>query len=206
MRITAALLAVLPTLALAQGAPPKPPPPPAAGVEGAPAPGTQQERWARAEKRLRLARALGLAEALDLDQAQATRMNDQLKGFDARRKPVLERLRADVRSLRAAARDAKVTAQQVDEATGRIFAARGALLALDQEMLASLGKDLSPEKRARMALFFARFRARAGMELRDRMGEGGGGPGRGPGHMRGPPDGPPFPRGGPLPPGEFLDD
>mgnify|MGYP006270658391 CR=1 FL=1 len=184
MRNAIALLAVLPTLALAQaggtpGAPPPPGGPPGAGPE---------ERWERMEKRVRLARALGLAEALDLDPSQATRMSELLNGFDARRKPVFEQLRKDMRALRDAARSSRTTTAQVDEITGRIFAARSQMLALDQEMLGTLGKDLSPERRARMALFFARFRQRMGMEILDRMEWGREGRGRmGPPGPGGPP-------------------
>jgi hypothetical protein len=155
------------------------------------------------EKRMRLARALGLAEALDLEPAQVAKMDEALKGFDARRKPVLEKLRADARALREAAGEPKATAKHVDELVARIFAARGQLMALDQEMYAALGKELSPEKRARMALFFAKFRERMGMELRDRLewrGRGAGpGGGPGPGWMDLPP-------GGPFPPGDGLDE
>jgi len=200
MRLAAALLAVLPALALAQGAPPRGPPPypgvpesPPAAAPGGGVDRTPQERRAGLEKQMRLARALGLAEALDLDPTQAGRMNEVMKGFDARRKPVLEQLRGEMKALRAAAQDPKVTAQQVDAAVGRIFAARGQMLALDQEMLVTLGKDLAPEKRARMALFFGRFRQKMGMELLERME----GRGRGPGERRWQE---PMPRGGPRPP------
>jgi hypothetical protein len=156
------------------------------------------------EKRMRLARALGLAEALDLEPAQVARMDETLKGFDARRKPILEKLRADARALRGAAADPKATARQVDELVARTFAARGQMMALDQEMYAALGKELSPEKRARMALFFARFRERMGAELRDRLEWRGRGPG--PGGGPGPrwmelPPGAPFP-----PPGDGPDE
>ena len=209
MRIAAALLAALPALALAQGGPPpgRPPfpgvpepPPSAAAPDAAPrGPGAaaSRERWGpRMERRMRLARALGLAEALDLEPAQVAKMDEVLKGFDARRKPVLERLRADALALRGAAADPKATAKQVDDLVARIFTARGQMMAIDQEMYAALGKDLSPEKRARMALFFARFRERMGMEARDRAeGRGRGpGPGGGPGpRWMDPPPGGPFP-------------
>ena len=149
---------------------------------------------------MRLARALGLAEALDLEPAQVAKMDEVLKGFDARRKPVLERLRADALALRGAAADPKATAKQVDDLVARIFTARGQMMAIDQEMYVALGKDLSPEKRARMALFFAKFRERMGMEARDRAEGRGRGPGPGLRWMDPPPGGP-FP-----PPGDGPDE
>jgi len=208
MRIAPALLAALPALALAQGGPPpgRPPfpgvpePPPSAAAPGAPAGAAgAEDRWGpRMERRMRLARALGLAEALDLEPAQVARMDEVLKGFDAKRKPVLQRLREDARALRAAAADPKATARQVDDLVGRAFAARGQLVAIDQEMYAALAKDLSPEKRARMALFFAKFRERMGMELRERRDGRSRAPGRGPGPWGGGPPDAPFPPGPPL--------
>ncbi len=52
----------------------------------------------------------------------------------------------------------------------RIFEARQATLGIDKEMFAAMSKGLSPEKTARLALFFARFRQRFGMEMMDGMG------------------------------------
>ena len=186
MRLAPALL-LAPAVALAQGAPPPPKAPdaPTGRLE------QPQERWERVERRIRLARALGLADALDLDEAQAARMNEVMVSFDAKRKPLLEQIRSQVRVLREAARpgrtgrDAKVPppdpklAGAVDQATAAIFDARGQLLALDREMLQTLSKGLSPEKKARMALFFARFRQRFGMEILERSEHGGGGGGPG---------------------------
>jgi Spy/CpxP family protein refolding chaperone len=127
----------------------------------------------RMEKRMRLARSLGLAEALDLDEAEAARMNAVMSGFDARRKVVLQQIRGDVRLLRDAARvrpdgapagNGPDTAA-VEGAVQRIFDARVTLVGLDREMFQALAKGLTPEKEARMALFFAQFRQRFGMEI-----------------------------------------
>ncbi|HVP68768.1 MAG TPA: hypothetical protein VMT17_16055 [Anaeromyxobacteraceae bacterium] len=194
------LAAVLaPALALAQEAPPPPPPGGASAPTGHLDRGP--ERWERMEKRMRLARALGLAEALDLDAAQAAKMNEIMVGFDGKRTALVEQLRKSVRVLRDAAReppkDGKAppapSAQAVDQAVAAIFDARAQLLALDKDMFQALAKGLGPEKRARMALFFARFRQRFGMEILERA-EHGPGPGFGPHRMAPPtPGGPPKP-------------
>ncbi len=183
MRLPLALL-LAPSLALAQGAPPPPPKAPDAPtgrLEQSP------EHWERMERRIRLARALGLAEALDLDEAQAAKMNDVMVSYDAKRKPLLEQIRGQVKVLRDAARpargskDAKAPpadpklAAAVDQAMAGIFDARSQLLALDREMLQTLSKGLGPEKKARMALFFARFRQKFGMEVLERRDHGPGG-------------------------------
>jgi hypothetical protein len=60
----------------------------------------------------------------------------------------------------------------VDAAVQRVFDARGAVLAIDREMFAALSKGMPPEQVARMALFFAQFRQRFGMELPEPPGGG----------------------------------
>jgi hypothetical protein len=159
-----ALLTVLalPALAVAQAGPP-----PGDGI------GPPTEVRERIERRIRLARSLGLAEALDLDEAGTVRMNATMVPFDARRKVLLEGIRADVRTLRQAATqgDPKALAA-VDASVQRLFDARASMLALDREMFAALSKGMPPEQVARMALFFARFRQRFGMEVPDSRGPG----------------------------------
>jgi len=165
-------LVLVPALALAQGAPSAPPSP---AEPGAAAPGSKhdhgKEHWGRMEKRMRLARALGLAEALDLDEAQAMKMDQVLVSFDARRKPLHESMRESMRVLHEAAHaksgsaSAPTTDKAVDQAVAGIFDAREKLQAIDREMYQALSKGLSPEQRARMVLFFARFR----QEVRKQM-------------------------------------
>jgi len=166
MKLSLALV-LLPALALAQGAPPS------SGPPGAPpsGPGAKGERskdhWERMEKRMRVARALGLAEALDLDETQALKMNQLMAGFDARRKPIFQSLRESMKGLRDAAHakpgkegaaSAPPTDKAVDQAVAGIFDAREKLQAIDREMYQTLSKGLSAEQRARMVVFFARFR------------------------------------------------
>jgi hypothetical protein len=126
-----------------------------------------KEHWGHMEKRMRLARALGLAEALDLDEAQATKMNQIMVSFDARRKPLFEGMRDSMKVLRESAHakpgkgataSTPPTTQAVDQAVAGIFDAREKLQAVDREMYQALSKGLGPEQRARMVLFFARFR------------------------------------------------
>ena len=158
--LVAALAA--PSLSSAQGQGPGPGAGPGQG-NGPPA-----EVRERIERRLRMARSLGLAEALDLDEAGTARLNAILAPFDARKKALLEGVRGDVRTLRQAARrgDPRALAA-VDGAVQRLFEARAAVVAIDQEMFAAAAKGMPPEQVARMALFFAQFRQRFGMELPD---------------------------------------
>lgn len=147
----------------------------------------------RMERRMRLARTLGLAEALDLEPAQALRLGDQVAKFDDRRLALHKQLRDAHDTLRRAASGEKVTAADVDGAIQRALDARAQMQALDREMVTTVTKDLAPEKRARAVLFLERFHRRFGgpgpgrevrMERRMRTGAGGGighGPGPGPG-------------------------
>jgi hypothetical protein len=175
MRKTLIALMVLPAVALAQG-PNKNPP--QADQPGQPDP-------ARAEKRIRLARTLGLAEVLDLDTAQALKLGDTLARFDERRK-VARKQASDARDvLRDAARgnaNPKPAAADVDGAIAKLLDARSQLQGLDREMLQAITKDLSPEQKARAALFLGRFRERIERRMW-MMHPGMAGPG-GPGMMR----------------------
>ncbi|HSM91919.1 MAG TPA: hypothetical protein VLT47_03470 [Anaeromyxobacteraceae bacterium] len=187
----AALIAALPLAAFAQGAAPAPRggtgPGPEAGGHGTDA------RIEKMERRARLARNLGLAEALDLDTAQATRLADALQRVDDRRVALHKQTRDARHVLRRAATGEKVTAAEVDGALAKLLDLRAQAVTLDKETLGIVTKDLSPEKKARAALFLGRFEQRMGGMGMPGMGPGRGGgmgPGMGPGPGRGPGRGP----------------
>jgi hypothetical protein len=170
------LLALAPAIALAApqgGAPGRAP----GARPGEPGAGPEH-----AEKRLRIARTVGLAEALDLDEAGALRVRDTLARFDARRAPLRKQARDAMAVLREAARGDAGAAGQVDGALSRLADARAQLQQVNAELFAQLTQGMSPDKKARAALFLARFQERAG-----RMQGMGPGPGAGAGHgpMRG---------------------
>lgn len=149
MRKTMLALMLLPVVALAQGNNKTPPQAGGAGPDPA-----------RAEKRMRLARTLGLATALDLDTAQALKLGDTLAKFDDRRKAIHKQA-ADARDvLRNAATNDKAAAGDVDAAITRLLDARAQMQTIDKEMLQAITKDLSPGQKARAALFLGRFRDR----------------------------------------------
>ncbi len=137
-------------------------------------------RMERFSKRMKLARVLGLAEALDLNEAEALKMRDVMTRFDAQRKPLFKELRDNARLVHRAAEGDKDAVAQVDQAVQRIFDAREKMHAIDREMYQALAKDLTPARRARLAVFFARFHQRMGhMMMEHRFGHGGMGPGCG---------------------------
>jgi hypothetical protein len=163
-------LAALPLAALAQG--PGPGPGGGAGRQGPDPAGVE-----RVEKRMRLARTLGLAEALDLDAPQALKLGEAISRFDDRRLAAHKQLFDARQVLRRAAQGEKVAPAEVDQAIQRSFEARAQVQAIDKETWGAISKDLSPEKRARALLFLEKFRGRFGPRH--------GGPGMGPGMMRG---------------------
>jgi hypothetical protein len=188
--LAAILTAALPLAALSQGGPP--------GAQGqGQAPGATPGNGhaagrrgdpARMEKRMRLARTLGLAEALDLDAPAALKLGDAIAKFDDRRVAVRQQHRQARDVLRRAAQGEKVTAADVDQAIQRALEARAQLAAIDRETVTTVTQGLTPEKKARAVLFLSKFQKRfpggPGMHGPG-MGPGGhgdhGGPGMGPG-------------------------
>jgi hypothetical protein len=180
MRKLAVVLALAPALALAE--PQATPSPPGRGA-GAGVRTDDPGHRERAEKRLRIARTVGLADALDLDEAGALRVRETLTRFDERRAPLRHQIQDSVRILRDAARGDTAAAAQVDNALARLRDARAQLQQVNAESLAQLTQGMPPQKKARAALFLARFQARAPRAM---MMQGGpGGPGQ-PGHGSGP--------------------
>jgi hypothetical protein len=131
-------------------------------AEATPNDSDPQARAARMEKRMRLARAIGLAEALDLDDAAALRMRDVLARYDEKRAPLRKQVSESMHVLRDAAHGDQAALGQVDQALSRAREARAQLYQLDGQMFDDIAKGLSPDRKAKAALFLATFRHRAG--------------------------------------------
>jgi ATP-dependent Lon protease len=129
-----------------------------------------EARELEAEKRLRIARVVGLAEELELDSAQALRLDETLRKFDERRRPLMKQVRESAQILESAAAGDSAALPQVEQAAQRAFDARAQLATLDRETFQSLSKDMPPQKRAKLALFMARFDTKSmKFKLRDEM-------------------------------------
>jgi hypothetical protein len=200
-----AILAALPIAAFAQGGPPAGGP--GSGRGPGRGPGAAGAADAQGmQKRARLALTLGLATALDLDDAQALRLSDTIGKFSERRRAVHEQVRDARQTLRKAAQGEKVAAADVDQAIAKTLDGRAQVQALDRELVTAVTKDLSPEKKARAVLFLSRFERRfgrggpgmhgPGMHMQPGMMRGSGGPG-GPGMRGGPTTGMEMGPGGP---------
>jgi hypothetical protein len=164
--LIAAALLLTPALALAD--PPSRAPDPA--------------RQARMEQRLHTFRAIGLAEALNLDAGQAIQLDQSMSQFDERRKPLHEQLRQSKQLLERAADGDPATLNQVDAAIASAFSAKAQLEQVDRDMLTTVSKGMSPQQKAKLSVFLARFkhemmRRFEGGEMRGGHGWGHRGPG-----------------------------
>lgn len=185
-------LAVLPLAALAAPA-------------GPPGKAEADAHFEQMERRMRLARSIGVAEALGLDENQAVKVNAEMARFDEQRKPLMRQIHDGMQLLRRAAGGDAAALAGVDQAVTAIFDARARIQAVDREMFQSVARNLAPEKKAKLAVFFAHFAGRFGAGMGHGPGAGRGwgmGPGQGmgrgwgPGHGMGPGPGGP---GGPGP-------
>ncbi len=149
VRVAMLALALLPGMAVAQ-------PEPRRGERHERHEARDGERLERMEKRQRLRQVLELSDALELDNAQALKMEETLRRFDEKRRPLREQVREAARILVLASRGDSAALPQVDGAAQRAFEARERIAALDKEMYQALAKELPPEKRAKLALTLAR--------------------------------------------------
>jgi hypothetical protein len=182
-------LYALPLVAFAQGAGPGPGPGPGPGQGGRGAQGAgPRGDPERMEKRMRLARTLGLAEALDLDEAQALKLGQSVAKFDERRLALHKQMRESHDVLRRAAQGEKVAPADVDQAIQKALDARAQMQVVERETVAAVTSGLSPEKKARAVLFLAKFQSRFGGRgpgMHGGRGRGDMGPGMGPGRRGG---------------------
>jgi Spy/CpxP family protein refolding chaperone len=122
-------------------------------AEGPPDP-AKLERY---EKNVRTRVAVGLAEALDLDESGAIKIAQILRRYRERRRPFQDQVRESAQIIKRASEGDSSAAAQVDQAIHRMFEARIQLTGINREMLLELGQGLSPQQRAKMAIFFAKF-------------------------------------------------
>jgi hypothetical protein len=121
-------------------------------------PEEQQARHQRMEQHMRTMRVVGLAEALNLDEAGALKLDAQMRPFDERRSAIHEQMKADRELLEKAADGDPAAAGQVDAALARIFDNGAKLEQINREMLEALSKGLPPQQKAKLAVFLATFK------------------------------------------------
>ena len=107
-----------------------------------------------------------MADTLELDSAQALKMDETLRRFEDRRRPLREQVRDSARILHLASRGDSAALGQVDAAAQKVFDARAQIAALDRELYQALARDLTPEKRARLAVVMARSEGMKGLKAK----------------------------------------
>jgi chromosome segregation ATPase len=119
-----------------------------------PASAADGEHGDRRERRFRMMALMGLADALDLNEAEALKLQNAISSFDAQKDSLRKELSAVREQLEKAAGGDASLLPQVDALIHKQGDLRMRLGAVQREMLTAVGKDLTPQKRARLALHF----------------------------------------------------
>jgi hypothetical protein len=111
----------------------------------------------RALARQRLMKVVGLAEALELNEIQALRMADVMRRYDERKAPLQVQNAELAKVIKRASEGDSAAVGQVDRAIQTISDNRVQVQQLDREMMDELGRNLSPQQRAKLMIFFVNF-------------------------------------------------
>jgi len=124
-----------------------------------------EERAEKQEEHARQARMMllvSVAEALELNEAQALKLSDKLKAVDEKRRPVREAMRQAMRDVKAAADGDAAALTTLDQNVQKVLEGRVQMAQLDKELYATLSEGQPPQKKAKLALVLAKV----GDELR----------------------------------------
>ncbi len=124
------------------------------------------ERAEEAGRKARMMAVVGIADALELGEGDALKLSEKLRAFEERRKPVREAMADSVRSLKSAAEGDATAQARVDQDVLRLLDGRAQMAAIDKELFAQISAGQSPQKKAKLALFMAKF----GEEMRHMKG------------------------------------
>jgi len=131
-----------------------------------------EDRAEKHEERARQARMMllvSVAEALELNEAQALKLSDKLKVIDDKRRPVRETMGEAMRQVKAAAEGDAAAAVNVDQNVQKILDGRVQMAQLDKELYATLAEGQTPQKKAKLAVVLAKV----GEEMRRMRGNKG---------------------------------
>lgn len=97
-------------------------------------------------------RAGRIAKALNLNEADAARLEKNLAPFQAQAQPLREDLKSQIELLEKASGGDPAAAAQVDQAVQRISSDRAQLASLKQQRFQAASVGLSPAQKAKLAL------------------------------------------------------
>jgi hypothetical protein len=110
----------------------------------------------RALDRQRLMKVVGLTQALDLNEAQA-QMAEVMRRYDERKAPLQVQNGELAKVIKRASEGDSAAVAQVDRAIQTISDNRIQVQQLDREMIDELGRNLPPQQRAKLLIFFVSF-------------------------------------------------
>jgi hypothetical protein len=114
-------------------------------------------RMAEMQKGAHMMAVVAIAEALELSEADALKLSVTLKALEERRQPIRAQMHEAMKAVKAAADGDQGAFAQVDANIQKVLDGRAQMAALDKEMFVTLGKDQSPQKRAKLAVVLAKL-------------------------------------------------
>jgi len=120
-----------------------------------PVPPGRQKQLAR----MRMMRIAGLADALGLDDGTALHLNDVMRQFDDRRVALEVENVELAKTIKRASDGDPAALGNTDQSLQRIWDNRTEIQQLNRAMFEAVGRELSPQQRAKMLIFFATFQA-----------------------------------------------
>lgn len=124
-------------------------------------PPTPAERAAANQKRvqndLHLLRIIGLADALGLNEAEALRLDRIMHPFDERKREVRAQINEAAKLIQRATEGDSTALARVDQAMETVLSGRVLVAEIDKEMIQAVARELTPQQRAKMSVFFAKY-------------------------------------------------
>lgn len=115
------------------------------------------DRMENAARRNRMMYVVAIAEALELNEADALKLSEKIKGLDEKRAPIRKAMHEAMKAVKAAADGDAAALTQVDANVQKVLDGRAQMAAMDKDLFVALSKDLAPQKKAKLALALAKM-------------------------------------------------
>ncbi len=138
-----------------------PPPGPGGGPRGGPGRFAEEggggERFEGRERRARMMMVVAISEALELNEAEALKLSERLKGVEEKRRPLRQQMGQAMKALRDASDGDQAALAQVDANVQRVLDGRAQMATMDKELFTQLSQGLSAQRKAKLALVLGRM-------------------------------------------------
>jgi hypothetical protein len=111
----------------------------------------------RAQRAMRMMAMVGIAEALDLSDAEALKVAESFKTFEERRAPIRLTMGQAMRNIKLAADGDTAAQAQVDANVKVVLEGRAQMAQLDRDLFQTLAVGQSAQRKAKLAVFIANF-------------------------------------------------